>query len=381
MAYLKRMKKKNGTIHYYSYITSVKWSKSKYISLKTDSKVTARVRHSEVERNEKDIKNGMDISFAWENDEGRTLVKQMTYQDAIKQWLGIKETNVSKSSYRRYIVSMNCFMNVVGDVTPLSSITNQNIEDFKRYYSKFHTPCGVNINLRGIKAFLRWSFDEGLIEVMPKIVMMKEDKRKPKALTESNWRDLMELDSLDSFWKDVFRLYVTTGMRRGEAIDGYLDGSILIVPSHKSKTRRELEIPLNDFQLNVVKQLHSARDNHLDKGSKMVTFKSKVSKVFTNACKKVGIYEDKRTTLHCLRHTFALMKYLETRDLYEVCKRLNHTSIKTTERYSQFSFQRLEQDYPSIVENGSKVAKIDDMVTNNMVTNDSEGYISPLLMN
>ena len=75
------------------------------------------------------------------------------------------------------------------------------------------------------------------------------------------------------------------------------------------------------------------------------------------------------------------MKYLETRDLYEVCKRLNHTSIKTTERYSQFSFQRLEQDYPSIVENGSKVAKIDERVTNKRVTNDSEEYISPLLMN
>ena len=355
MAYLKKIKKESGLVIWYSRLRSSKWSQDRYISLHTDSKVTARVRHSEVERNEKDIKNGMDISFAWENDEGRTLVKQMTYQDAIKQWLGIKETNVSKSSYRRYIVSMNCFMNVVGDVTPLSSITNQNIEDFKRYYSKFHTPCGVNINLRGIKAFLRWAFDEGLIEVMPKIVMMKEDKRKPKALTESNWRDLMELDSLDSFWKDVFRLYVTTGMRRGEAIDGYLDGSILIVPSHKSKTRRELEIPLNDFQLNVVKQLHDERDRYLEQGSKMVTFKSKVSKIFTNACKKVGIYEDKRTTLHCLRHTFALMKYLETRDLYEVCKRLNHTSIKTTERYSQFSFQRLEQDYPSIVENGSKV--------------------------
>tara|TARA_B100001250_G_scaffold397230_1_gene404130 strand:+ start:1207 stop:1434 length:228 start_codon:yes stop_codon:yes gene_type:complete len=75
------------------------------------------------------------------------------------------------------------------------------------------------------------------------------------------------------------------------------------------------------------------------------------------------------------------MKYLETRDLYEVCKRLNHTSIKTTERYSQFSFQRLEQDYPSIVENGSKVAKIDECVPQKCAPNDSEGHISPLLMN
>jgi len=69
-----------GKVFYYSYIRSVKWAKGKYQELDTSSKVTARVRHSEVERNEKDIKNGMDISFSWKNDEGRTLVIQLSYQ-------------------------------------------------------------------------------------------------------------------------------------------------------------------------------------------------------------------------------------------------------------------------------------------------------------
>ncbi len=141
MASLTKIKKKSGTTLWYSRIQSVNWSKVKYIPLHTRSKVTARVRHSDVERNEKDIKNGMDISFSWDNDEGRTVVKQMTFVEGIKQWLDIKATNVSKGTHRRYIISMNAFMNVVGDVTPLPTITNQNIEDFKRYYSKLHTPA------------------------------------------------------------------------------------------------------------------------------------------------------------------------------------------------------------------------------------------------
>ena len=87
------------------------------------------------------------------------------------------------------------------------------------------------------------------------------------------------------------------------------------------------------------------------------------------------------TTLHCLRHTFALMKYLETRDLYEVCKRLNHTSIKTTERYSQFSFQRLEQDFPTLMNNGSNKAKIDNSETDISETPIQRTYVSPLQMN
>ena len=60
----------------------------------------------------------------------------------------------------------------------------------------------------------------------------------------------------------------------------------------------------------------------------------------------------------CLRHTFAVKKYLETRDLYEVCKRLNHNSIKTTqEKYAQFSWSRLEQDFPSLVPKQAKLDK------------------------
>ena len=382
MAYLKKITNSAGKGYYYSRITYVKWSKAKMVSLNTNSKVAARVRHSEVERNEKDIKIGMDISFSWENDECRTQVKQMTYAEGIKQWLVIKEINVSKGSYKRYAISLNAFMNIVGDVTPLSSVTNQNIEDFKKYYSKFHTPCGININLRGIKAFLRWSYEEGLIEKMPKIQTMKEPKEKPKYITEKNWRDLMDLDSLSNWWKDLFRMYVTTGMRRSEALLGYIDGSFLIVPAIEgNKARRETEIELNDFQLNVIKALHKERDKHLAKGNKMVTFEDKLTKKFTYACKNIGIYVPRKTTLHCLRHTFAVKKYLETRDLYEVCKRLNHDKLSTTQIYSKFSWSRLEQDFPTLMEHDSKTAKIANRETDNRETPPLNNYIIPRQMN
>ena len=64
-------------------------------------------------------------------------------------------------------------------------------------------------------------------------------------------------------------------------------------------------------------------------------------------------------SFHSLRHTFAVRRYLETRDLYAVCKELGHTSIKTTEIYSQFSFARLEQDYPSLVRRLANSPKIE----------------------
>ena len=55
----------------------------------------------------------------------------------------------------------------------------------------------------------------------------------------------MEVESLDSFGKDVMRMYVTMGMRRSEPLNGYIDIMFLIVPAYLNKAMRKLEIPLN----------------------------------------------------------------------------------------------------------------------------------------
>ena len=116
----------------------------------------------------------------------------------------------------------------------------------------------------------------------------------------------------------------------------------------------------------MIEELQKARDTFINKGSSLNTFKSKISKKFSDACKKTGIYESKKTKLHCLRHTFAVKKYLETHDLYEVCKRLNHDKLSTTQIYSKFSWSRLEQDFPSLA---PKQAKMDEVTPNKVTPN------------
>ena len=60
---------------------------------------------------------------------------------------------------------------------------------------------------------------------------------------------------------------------------------------------------------------------------------------------------------HNLRDTFAVMRYLETRDIYQVSKELGHSSVKVTEKYARFNIRRLSQDFPTLAgdyhENGS----------------------------
>ena len=45
-----------------------------------------------------------------------------------------------------------------------------------------------------------------------------------------------------------------------------------------SKTRPKLEIPLNNWQIAIIRRIHQALEQHLKKGSKMVTFKNKFTK-------------------------------------------------------------------------------------------------------
>tara|TARA_Y100001970_G_scaffold231184_1_gene287282 strand:- start:394 stop:1527 length:1134 start_codon:yes stop_codon:yes gene_type:complete len=350
MAHFVSNKNKVGKIYYYSEIKNAQEGLRKRIPLGTDYSL-ARDRHRIVEQEfEKEIKQGKEFeSYGWEiGSRGKAKIKKKNVGQYIDEWLEMKKVNVSDTSHRRYAISLKAFTNVISRIAPLSSINNKSFETFKRFYTNKHTNGGINLNLRGVKCFFIWCLEEGYIKKMPKIKMMPTTKSKPKTFNEGQWKAIMKAKCLTEWWRDVFRVYKQIGIRLSEGILGEIQGNILIIRAEDSKTRMEKEIPLNEYQVGVIQRIQIARDDYLKRGS-LVAFKNRFSRKFADALKEIGIYESKVTTFHCLRHTFAVRRYLETRDIYQVCKELGHTSIKTTEIYTQFSFARLEQDYPSLV--------------------------------
>ena len=69
------------------------------------------------------------------------------------------------------------------------------------------------------------------------------------------------------------------------------------------------------------------------------------SKVFKKVVRYIGRGD---LHFHNLRDTFAVIRYLETRDIYQVSKELGHTTVKVTEKYAKFRMSKLEQDFPSL---------------------------------
>ena len=113
-------------------------------------------------------------------------------------------------------------------------------------------------------------------------------------------------------------------------------------------------IKLEDYQIEIIKELHKKRDRFIAKGGKLYNFKNYFTKTFKKACVNLGIDGN----LHSLRHTFAVKNYLITGSLKEVSELLNHTQQSTTEGYSKYDKNDLEYDFPKASEVHLEVEKL-----------------------
>ena len=378
MAYLKKQKKRykeHTTIHYFSVVLIN--DKQKYISLKTTDERVALERHEEVEDYEHQLKKGTEYQWSWlGNSKGRTKIKKLTLNELVEKFIGVHKTNVRIGTITRYKCAYNSLMNVLGKSCPPQSINNQSIETWKKcVVQQGRKNNGINIDLRAIKTFLLWSKEEGYIKQMPKIKMLPTET-KIKYINESDWSKIMELD-IDNFYKDCFKILRGIGVRRSDLVKGRIDGQFLVVDAINEKTNTHKDILLTDEQLELVVKVHTKRDETLERGTSIETFLSNITRAFEKACKKIGIYEQGKTNLHCLRHTFAVREYLKSRDIFKVCQLLHHSSVTTTEKYARLNINRLEQDFPSLTK-VSKVSKIRVLGTKNMGTNQSNTTLTRL---
>ena len=360
---------------YVSYIR--KWNGIKQVGVSIplgDDKTTAIARHKKVEKDEPLIKEGIiqkhqfKAYFKWLNDEGTSTLKQLTTAEAINQFLDVYKVDVALSSYKRMKVSVNAFFKAVDQNIPIKKMNTDCIEDFKKHYKKSRAAAGINLDLRNIKTFLRWCVEKELLSPMPKIKMLREPKKLFKYIKEETMEKIFSLESLSPFMKRAFYVYLTTGCRRSEIIEGKLDGSILVVPAQISKSRIEKEISLSEVQIQIVKDIHAARDTHLLRGSCLLTFKDKFTKAFKNVCDELHL---KDLSFHSLRHTFAVTQWIITNDIYEVKTLLGHTSVKTTEKYAQFNKNRLANDFKKAYRVRLEIQKVRENAISDTIISDT----------
>ena len=323
--------------------------KERLIPLKTGNKTDARVRNAQVEKVEKDIKNGIEYRFAWLSEKSKTEVVQNTIGSSIDAYRNYRNTNVRPSTVIRDGVALKSLAKTIGYTTPICRINDSSIETYKKHCIENNLkPAGININLRHIKTFLYWCCDGGLIEKRVKIKQLDIGKPLPKYLTEYQFNELMSLDWLDELYKDIFYFYVSTGCRVSEPFIGELVGDWLIVDENHSKNKSVRHIQLNARQIDILNRMQGIQKKSVNSGCRPERITEKLSVVFKKAIRDVGL--DDNVTLHSLRHTYAVKRYLTTRDIYLVKEELGHSTVTTTEIYTKFPIQRIASDFPSIIQ-------------------------------
>lgn len=337
----------------------------KLIPLKTSNRIEAIERLLQVNRLEKDIKKGIDFSFPWMNESGKISVVRYTLGKAVEEYLiARKAEKLRTGTIDIYKRALNNFINVCGKNLPIENITTHHIELYKRQFQT-NTNVYANINLRAVKTFLNWLFDNEIISTIPKVKMAKINNNLPSYFTEKEWNSIIQLNLFNvrnklgqlkypeiEHYKRAWHLYYKTGCRLSEPFNGVLEGNWLIIDVDSSKTNIQREVYIPNDLIVILKEMKQRLEIHLKKNhTSKIDFIKRYSRIFKQCCKIVGI---NNKHFHHIRHTYAVRRYLEVRDIYQVAKELGHSSVTTTEIYAKFNLSRLEQDFPSFATNNKK---------------------------
>lgn len=337
----------------------------KQIPLKTINKTDAIERLLIVNKYEKDIKNGIDIEFPWMNEDGKIVVVRYTLEKAVGEYLEARiAEKLRKGTIDIYERALKTFIDICGRNLPIEKVSTHHIELYKRRFQSNSNEYS-NINLRALKTFLNWLIDNEIIPIQPKIKMVKISKKLPSYFTEKEWKNIIHIDLSTvnnrsgqlkypeiEHYKRAWQFYYETGCRLSEPFEGILEGNWLTIDVDSSKTNIQREIYIPDNLIIIIKEMRHRLENHLAKNYISKTdFIKRYSRIFKKCCLLVGI---KNKHLHHIRHTFAVRRYLELRDIYQVAKELGHSSVTTTEIYAKFNLSKLEQDFPSLMKNTKK---------------------------
>ncbi len=228
-------------------------------------------------------------------------------------------------------LAFNLLKDAVGDI-PLKLLDKETIKEFKTISLGRVKPVSVNTYMRHIKAGLSWAMEEGFIDKMPQIKMLKLGQKLPRHLSLADIKKILKLAKKE---KPAMHLIINfalfTGCRREEIIKAryeHINNGIMKI---YGKGNKERLIPLLPQALDVQQNI-----------GKIFPYKhvSTVSNYFREIAKKSGV----KARFHDLRHTAATQMLSSGIQLGTVQEILGHTDIRTTKIYATVLAQTMQNE-------------------------------------
>ncbi|MCS3676231.1 integrase [Salinibacter ruber] len=311
---------------------------------------------------------------------GGWVLENETVEDAIGQFLDSKRRDgLQESTLDGYEYKLNNFARhtpvgaMMRDVQPdhVHSYVHARVNEGQ---SNESTPSNATKRSRHrhVKAFFSWAeenelVDESPVEEVPK--PRKEEKEKAFLKPEDVEKLLRTIDAhrkmkedepgptpRDTWLKQMVRVAVGTGLRRGELLnlrwgDIDLDSGRLVVRNRDNFTAKngnERTVPLRGDALDTVREMHEARtplDNEpvFVDANDDVPKPDRVSKRFKFYVRKAKLSDREELSFHSCRHTTGSWLSMQGVPLRIISEILGHSNTQVTEMYSHLSPEAMNQ--------------------------------------
>jgi len=238
--------------------------------------------------------------------------------------------NFSKQTIKGYLSSVANLLNYSKD----RKLTQDIVKDYIQLNLKSKNPSSVRRDLFAIKFFFKNVLNEEIILPNP-----KKNSPLPEILTSEEIKLL--INSTENIkHKLIIKLLYGCGLRASEIVilkkdDLNFNEGLIHVILAKGKKDRFVKIPSSIKQeLEIYCKLNNSEILFPSSRGGRLT-KDTIQKIISNSSKKAGI--KKRVYPHLLRHSFATHLLEQGTDLRIIQKLLGHSSIKTTQIYTQIS--------------------------------------------
>ena len=238
--------------------------------------------------------------------------------------------NYSKQSIKSYLYYVEKYL----DYSKNYGINENSAKNFLRIELKTKNPSTVSLSSSAIQFFFKEILKQNIYFVKP-----KKNKTLPNILTIEELKKLIK-SVINPKHKLIIKLLYGTGLRVSEIInlkkqDINFDENLIKIDLGKGSKDRFVKLPESVIEeLNNFSKMGNSKYLFESQRGGKLTAKT-IQLILSNSAKKAGI--KKRVYPHLLRHSFATHLLEQGTDLRIIQKLLGHSSIKTTQIYTQIS--------------------------------------------